>query len=433
MGILWGRRRVGKTALLRRFAEDKPAIFFTGSSRPPADQLRALSVSAGPAVGAVRDLKSRPFYDWDEAIEVLATAAAGQPILLILDEFPELLSTAPELSGVLRAAWDRLQSTTKLRILFCGSAVRAMEAMQQQRFPLYGRFDLSLLLHPFRPHEAALMLPQLSAAERALVWGLVGGVPLYLKWWDQAAGTKENLLRLACTPGSPLLTEGALVLATEARSGDVTRQVLYAIAAGRTKHNEIAGAVRSDPTRTLDSLVELRMVERLSPVTEDPRRTRRRIYRIADNFLAFFLGGLDRHLSEIERGLGRSILPTLMAELDLHMGKVWEEAFRMHLRRMAGNAELGPDVVAVGPFWGAGADPGEIDAMVLAGPKREPILAGEAKWARRVDAARVTRDLSRKVLAVPGADPDLRLALCTRNQVEAPSGLLVITAEDVFG
>ncbi|CAN5775712.1 ATP-binding protein [soil metagenome] len=433
MGILWGRRRVGKTALLRRFAEGKRAIFFTGSSRTHSDQLAALSSAAASVVDGRRDLVARPFFDWEEALEMLAGVATDEPVLLVLDEFPELVAISPELPGVIRAAWDRLQSVTSLRILFCGSAVRTMQAMQQERSPLYGRFDLTLQLHPFRPHEAAMMLPDLSVSERASVWGIVGGVPLYLQWWDQEASLRDNVLRLACTPGSPLLTEGALVLATEAQSGDITRQVLYAIAGGRTKHNEIADAVRADPTRTLERLVELRMVERLFPVTEDPRRTRKRTYRIADNFLAFYLGALDRHLAEIERGLGKSIVTTLLDELDVHFGHTWEEAFRMHLRRVAAGGELSSDVVAVGPYWSAGHDPGEIDAVVLAGPGRKPILAGEAKWGRRVDVRRVTQDLARKAGAIPGARPGIRLCLCTREPVEAPEGILAVTAEDIFG
>ncbi len=276
------------------------------------------------------------------------------------------------------------------------------------------------------------MLTDLAPSDRALVWGIVGGVPLYLEWWDQAQSIEENLLRLACTPGGSLLTEGELVLATEAEAGDVARQVLYAIAAGRTRHNEIADAVRADPTRTLERLVSLRLVERLSPVTEDPRRTRRRIYRIADNFLSFFLGVLDRYLAEIERGLGDQILRVLLTDLDAHMGPRWEEAFRMHLRRMTNEGQLAPDIVAVGSFWTASEDPGEIDAVVLAGSEREAVLVGETKWARKVNGARIWRNLERKSGALPRVHEDLKFAVCAREEVDSSDDLLAVTAKDIF-
>ena len=115
------------------------------------------------------------------------------------------------------------------------------------------------MVHPFRPHEAAEMLPDLPPAERALIWGMLGGVPQYLAWWDQQRGIQENLQSLVCTPGGRLLVEGELVMATEGGRGDLTTQTLYAIAGGRTKYTEIKDAVRTDPTRTLERLRELRL------------------------------------------------------------------------------------------------------------------------------------------------------------------------------
>jgi AAA+ ATPase superfamily predicted ATPase len=433
LGIVWGRRRVGKTALLQHFAADRATVFHTGGGRPAAAELAALSRAAEPLLGeGMRDLGSRPFSDWDDAIETLALAARERPLLLVLDELPALTEVAPQLPGVLRAVWDRVRSRTKLKILLCGSAVRTMEAMQEERAPLYGRLDLALLLHPFGPHEATRMLPALEPVERALVWGLVGGMPLYLQWWDQGAGLRANLARLACTPGGQLLTEGQLVLATEGEGGELTRQVLYAIAAGRTKFNEIEQAVRADPGRTLERLVALRLVERDVPVTEDPRRTRRRTYRIADNFLAFWLGLLDRFRPEIERGLGESILDVLLASLDDHMGGPWAEAFRDHLRRRAAAGDLGPDIVAVGPFWTAAADPSEIDAVALAGRGREAVLLGEAKWAKRVDAAPLRAELQRKAEALPRRAGELRYVVCARERVDNAADILAVTAEDIF-
>jgi uncharacterized protein len=433
LGIVWGRRRVGKTALIQHFAAERDTVFHTGGGRPAVVELAALSRAAEPLfVGGVRDLAGRPFADWDDALEELALVARDRPLLLVLDELPALTETAPQLPNQLRAVWDRVRSHSQLKVLLCGSAVRTMEAMQEEREPLYGRLDLALLLHPFGPTEAARMLPSLQPAERALVWGLLGGMPLYLEWWDEEAGLRANLQRLACTPGGQLLTEGQLVLATEGEGGELARQVLYAIAAGRTKFNEIEQAVRADPGRTLDRLVSLRLVERVVPVTEDPGRTRRRIYRIADNFLAFWLGLLDRFRPEIERGLGESILDVLLASLDDHMGKPWEEAFREHLRRLAAAGELGPGIVAVGPFWTAAADPAELDAVALAGRGREAVLLGEAKWAKRVDAPRLRAEIERKAQALPSLAAEPSYAVCAREEVANPDGLLAITAEQIF-
>ena len=324
----------------------------------------------------------------------------------VLDEFPELKSSASELESVLRAFWDRVRSKTMLRILLSGSAVRTMAAVQQRRAPLYGRFSLSLRLYPFDPRDAAKMLPQLKPAERALVWGVVGGVPLYLEWWDQSA--------------------------TGGGSSDLTRQVLYAVAAGRTKYNEIEQAVRTSPARVIDNLIELRILERVAPVTDSPRRTRRSSYRIVDNFLAFWLGVVSKYRAEIDRGIGKTILTTVLSELDDFMGPRWEEAFRQHLRRLVAHGEIAKDVVAVGPFWTSGKDSVEIDAVVLAGRSRAAVLVGEAKWARVVNGERARRALERKLARLPNLADKPLYAVCAREKVIPARGVRAITARHIF-
>ncbi len=434
MALVWGRRRVGKTALLNTFAKDRRTIFHTGGGRPAHDELRILSRAAAPILGTgIRDLLDRPFTDWDDALESLATAAEDQPLLLVLDEFPELLHASPELPGVIRAFWDRAREQTRLRIMLCGSAVRVMRAMREERQPLYGRIDLSLAVHPFTPHESTELLGRLSPSDRALVWGIVGGVPLYLTWWDQEHDLRANLQRLVCSEGGKLLDEGRLVLATEGDMGELGGRVLRAIAAGRTKHNEIGQAVGAEPARTLQRLVELRLVERVVPVTVSGTPTRRRTYCIADNFLAFWLGIVEPYAAEIERGLGNTILGPLSERLDDHMGERWEDAFRTHLRLLAAKGELAPDVVRIGAFWSE-RPPVEIDAVALAGRGEQAVLAGEAKWARAVDGARAVRELERKAGALPHVSADIRYAVCARERVSnAPAGTLAITARDIFG
>lgn len=165
----------------------------------------------------------------------------------------------------------------------------------------------------------------------------------------------------------------------------------------------------------------------------DTGRSRRTRYRVADTFLAFWLQVLTRYRAEIERGLGETILPVLVESLPDFLGPRWEEMFRAHLRLLARRGELGEGIVGIGPWWSADSRV-EIDAVALAGRSRRPLLAGEAKWASRLDAGRVVRTLHAKAAALPGASPEhMQLALCAREVLDnAPSDLLAVTTADIL-
>ena len=348
-GLVWGRRRVGKTSLLQRFAADHRTVWHTGAGRTAAGELAVLSRAVAAVAGdGLRDLAARPYLDGDDALDDLGARARDEPLLLVLDELPELVGTSPELPGVLRAFLDRAGGRTRLRILLCGSAVRTMRAVQEERVPLHGRFDLSLLLHPFRPHEAALMLPDLVPADRALVHGLLGGMPLYLSWWDQGADV-SGLRRLACRPGAPLLIEAQLVLATEAESGVLPGAALRAVASGRTRYGEITRCAPSRP----GPWSAWRSCACWNGGCSSPtaRAPAGRPTGWPTRSWASPWGCWTASAPRSTEGLGDAVLPGLLASLDDHLGAPWEEAVRDHLRLLAGRGELGEDVVAIGPWW----------------------------------------------------------------------------------
>lgn len=442
MGLVWGRRRVGKTWLLRRWASGKPTVLHVARNAPVAQELRAISNTAASLdTWGRRDLLARPFHDWDDLFDAFATASQSRPLLLIIDEFPELLRTTPHLVSALRAIWERLAGTCSLRLMLCGSAVRSMEALQSHDSPLFNRMSLRLQLHPFQAHESALMLPHASPAERAAAWGVCGGMPYYLAAWDSSTSLRSNLLRLFCNEHALMLSEGHLVLGTEEaseRRGErLPEQVLRAVAAGRTSFAAIRSAVNTVPTRVLAELEQARLLSRCQPVTEKPS-TKLTYYRIADNFLAFWLSVIEPHRAAIEQGMGGTVVNTIMRQHSDFMGPRWEEALREHTRRLASQGALGGDVVAVGEYWrrqvGPTEDPCQLDVVAVRGD-RTVAAVGEAKWAKRQSGRRLINSINRKAeLASLPVDAKTKWIACAREEVsDSPPGCVSITAADVFG
>jgi AAA+ ATPase superfamily predicted ATPase len=229
-----GRRRVGKSQLLRHWALDKHSVVHVARNRAPAEELAALSQAVATIVlGTRRDLIARPFHDWDDAFDFLAAASASEPLLIVIDEFPELLKSSPTLESALRAIWERIDGTCQPRLILCGSAVRVMEALQTQDAPLFNRMTLRLQVNPFRPSEMAKMLPAASPLERAAAWGVRGGMPFYLSAWDENLKFRDNIAKLFCNEHALLLSEGEFVLATEGYSRRASRSVA---GAGTARH-----------------------------------------------------------------------------------------------------------------------------------------------------------------------------------------------------
>ena len=445
LGIVWGRRRVGKTYLLSHWARDKRAILHIARNRPPAEELAELArVSAPVLTLPLRNLGARPFTSWDDAFETFAAAAEREPLVVIIDEFPELFPANPGIESAFRAIWERM-GDRKLRLVLCGSAVRTMESLQHERAPLFGRATLRLQVRPFAPYEAARMLAELAPAERARAWGVCGGSPFYLALWNTGLTVRENLAVLFGSEQGLLINEGQLILSTEDFAGGrrerIPEQVLRAIAGGRTRFGEIKQVLGTDPSRALAALQELDLIERVLPVAGkvDPRRA---YYQVADNFLAFWLGLVEPHRPAISRGLGHSVAEVLEEQLDDFMGDRWEEAFRAHLVRALADDERVQPLVALGRFWkqrvATGEDPCEIDAVALSGRERRVSLVGEAKWARTEDGPRMLRTLQRKAVAsglIAANDPDPLFALCARERVtgDVPADTLLVTAAEAFG
>lgn len=433
LALVWGRRRTGKTRLLGRFIEGKRAVFYGATQQASPTELRGLAQATrdtlaphGPDLLALGD-----FPDWEVALRYLADRARTERLVVVVDEFPYLVESEPSLPSIIQKFWDHQGRETRLFLVLCGSAEAVMEDLQRQRAPLFGRIDLRLQVHPFAYPEAALFVPRLSAADRALAYGILGGMPVYLQRWDDRTGTRANLQRLFADPASPLVEEGEFVLSSELPEASGYFRVLHAIAAGERTYGAIKDFARMDIQRQMDRLLAVGLVERVVPVTEDPARTKRAIYRIADNFLSFWFRFVYRHRADIARGLGpRLVDRTVMPALADYMGEPWEEMCREFVRRESMLGRLPVELSRVGRWWNRDSSV-EIDIVGLRG--KEVALAGSVKWARSAGRSEL-RALRRAVEALPDRADDVQLVLFAREEVQqlADGGIIGFTARDLY-
>ena len=232
MAVVSGRRRVGKTALIDRFAAERRAIFLPGTRAPVGEALRRLEdrirTVLPPQPGDLLDLGHLP--SWDAALGYLLARATHEPLVLILDEFPYLCEADATLPSTLQARWDHRRDS-HLSVVLAGSHVGLMEELVAADAPLFGRADAHLRLLPFTWREANLRVGGDDPGTWLEAFCTVGGMPRYLTLWDPRADLLTNLTELLDGPGAPLGDEGTVVL-QDLTHGSASARVLELLALG---------------------------------------------------------------------------------------------------------------------------------------------------------------------------------------------------------
>ncbi len=435
--VVHGRRRVGKSELLSRWAAGKSVVYFVAAQQLERDQLADLGRVLGPLV--LRSRGTGPIrlnlVDWEGALDAVAAAAAGRRVGLVLDEFPYLVDANPALPSLLQRWWDRSGSKTNIVLVLAGSQQSMMRRLVSADGALYGRPTRRVHLHPFDYFQAARFAPRWPAEDRVRLYAVAGGIPDYLEEFDPARSLRAELLRVAYMPDGRLYREAPDLLRSEFTEPRTYETVLRAMANGATTPGEIAsraglaGANRVNPY--LERLIDLELVERRVPPTERAEaRPRISQYVVADPYLRFYFALVDPWRSAIQAGQGAQILDDLWGDaFDVHVSHVFEEVARQHLRRLAG-AQLVGSVAQVGLWWFPG---GDIDVAGTRG--RHLVAAGSAKWTREfmkpTDLANLRRDVG---LVAPGDNPVLLLYARTgfdRNLAAEP-GVRLIRLPELF-
>jgi hypothetical protein len=418
--ILYGRRRTGKTELLRRFADERRSVFFVADAASRPHQLAAFSQVAWSTLGEP-GLAGTALPSWEAALRFLGDKARKQPLLLVLDEVPHLCWSDPALPSVLQRLWDAELRHTRLHLVLCGSYVSFMEQeILGAKTPLYGRRTGALLLEPFGFGAARQFFPHYRPGDQITAYAVLGGIPAYLELFDDRRSIARNVIERVLSRGAALYDEPRFLLLEELRDPRIYFSLCQAIAFGRTTPNEIAqGAGLADRgmvSRYLETLRELRIVERRTPPTErNPERTRRGRYRLADPFIRFWFRFVLPNRSALEAGDPAAVFERRIApELDLHVSVIFEMICQQALWAKNNAGALPARYDRIGAWWRA---KDEVDLVAVA--DRGDLLLAECKWSvRPVGTDILDRLVARAPLVVAELDRPaalIRYALFSRS------------------
>ena len=398
---LFGRRRCGKSRLLQEVLGDRDAVYLVADDRHGSLQRRSLARALAEQVPGIERVE---YPDWDTLLDRWwREAPAG--CTLAIDEFPAMVSAAPELPSLLQKHLDGATGRG-LSLVLCGSSQRMMQGLVLDgNAPLYGRAREILEIHPLGAAWLEQAFGTRSVPRLLDLNATWGGVPRY---WELARDHSSHwpaVRSLVLDPLGVLNDEPRRLLLDDMREITQAASVLALVGQGCHRISEIAGRLGQPVTslsRPLQRLIELGLVRRETPFGAAPRRSKQSFYVIDDPFLAFWFRFVEPNRSRLQAGAMRSVEQEIRRSWDVYLGTAWERLARDAVPRLAiGGRRWKP----AARWWGAGDDrrPMEID-IVAESEDGEALLVGEAKLAldaagRRRAEAKLTEKIARFPLA----------------------------------
>ena len=429
LAVLYGRRRCGKSTLLQQVVAPRDLYFLADQREQPLQ----ITAFAEAVERIAPSFTSAVYPSWDAVFTTLAQRFT-RSINVVLDEFPYLVQSAPELPSIIQRMLDRPEHSPVSWIL-CGSSQRMMQgAVLDRTAPLYGRAREILRIRPLPAGwiTAALGLEGRDAVAAYALWG---GIPRY---WELAAdfpSTRHALASLVLDRNGVLHDEPARLLQDEQRSSVQAQSLLSLIGNGCHRLSEIAGRLGKPAgslTRPLNHLIELGYVAREWPWGESARSSRRTLYHLSDPFIRFYYRFVLPYKSLLELGHTDAVLEQVSRGLDAHTAAIWEDLARASV---PGLQIGGQEWNTASRWWGQDENrrPVELD-VVAESLDRGSLLLGEAKWGcKPEELARETARLEALSRQLPFAQGrKVVTALWTDTREMTSPALTVITPADVL-
>ncbi len=378
--VIYGRRRVGKTALINEFVKNKTAIFFTGvetNARQNLDNLSRciMEYYAGIAVNT-------SFPSFQAALEYIFELAKEKRIVLVIDEYPYVARASKSLASTLQLLIDKNKDNSKLFLILCGSSMSYMEDhVLAYKAPLYGRRTAQLKIQPFDFFEACRCFPNLSAENRAFAYGIVGGTPQYLLQFQDNLSIEENIKNTHLNPASFIFEEPNNLLKQEVREPAIYNAVITAIATGSSRMNEISGKIDENTSVCaiyVRNLIALGIVKRETPFGE--KSGRKTIYSIEDHMFRFWYRFVPENASLISRGATELAYNRIAPEIPAYMGGVFEDICRQYLWKLLLAGKCAVTFTDLGRWWGTNPKTRAQEEIDIMGTDKNTALFAECKW-----------------------------------------------------
>ena len=350
--IIYGRRRVGKTALINEFCKDKPTIFFSALNTTGRENLEALSKVI---MNFERpDMESVPeFKSYDAALDELTSLAKEKSMVFVIDEYPYLAKAKPAISAMLQHIIDHKWGESKMYLILCGSSMSFMESqVLGKESPLYGRRTAQFKIEPLDYKETAVFHPNLSDEDNSLIYGITGGIPHYINKLDVRESVDEALLDNFFDRSSYLYEEPGNLLKQELREPAIYNAIIKAIAEGASRMNDIklkVGEENSVVSKYLKTLISLGIVKKETPITEKPGK--KTIYLLADHFFRFWYRFVPANVSAIDSGRITKTYPRAIKQhFSDYMGLIFEKMCQDYLLYYSENLPI--EISEIGQWWG---------------------------------------------------------------------------------
>ena len=403
--VIYGRRRVGKSELVKQFIKDKEAIYFLPTKTTAPHHLqRFLEKIAFHFKNYTPQITS-----WEDGFKYFLQRIDSQErLVLVIDEFPYLIEANPEIPSLFQLFWDEYLKDRNLFLIILGSSVSMMETeVLGQKSPLYGRRTGQIRLLPFKFKDAALFYPSLPIEKIIELYAVVGNIPMYLLEFDPHKSLIQNIQDKILAQKELLYEETNFLLKEELRNPATYQAILEAIA-GSTTATEIANKAQVELhnlDKYLKVLLRLDLIYKETPVTIEKPKSRKVNYFLKDNFFCFWYRFCFPNISLLEENPGVLLNQIIQPQLNSYIGKKFEQVCKEYLWQQNQDGKRSFLFTKLGREWGkipGAADHQnqyEIDLCAI-NPKNKEILFGECKWQKEVDPVAQLHLLRDKVAAV---------------------------------